>query len=265
MQFALSTLGCPELAVREAAQLARSAGYRGLELRSAPDGTISRHASPEQRRSWLEELRSASVRAVSVASYLRLCDDQLDDGAFLAAALAELRLAADLDAPWLRVFAGGAKDVPCPPEVEAKAAERLGHLATAARPLGITVAVETHDSHPTARDVTRLIDTAGVSGVAVIWDVLHTWLKGEPPETTAQLLNGRLAYVQVKDVPSREDLTPVGLGDGVLPLQRCLDLVRAHHPAGWVSWEYERRWHPTVPALTQVAAPALRWLEAATT
>lgn len=263
MLLALSTLGCPELSLAEAASLAGGHGYSGLELRSGPEATISTSAPEGDRRRWRHALDDAGVQALSIASYVKLCDVVIDDDAVVEAGRAEMRLAHDLGAPWVRVFPGGTRGVPAPAAVEARAARRLAAIVSASEGLGVRVALETHDSHPTASDVLRLLDAEGCEQVAVIWDALHTWLGGENPDDTARMLGARLAYLQVKDVASSDDLAPLPLGDGVLPLHQCLALVRDRALTEWVSWEYERAWHPEAPSLDVLGQAGCRWVASA--
>ncbi len=263
MRLALSTLGCPELSLAQAAGLARGQGYSGLELRSGPDATVSIGATGSDRLRWRRALDEAEVQALSIASYVKLCDVAVDDDAVVEAGRAEVRLAHDLGAPWVRVFPGGTRGVPAPAAVEERAARRLAAIVASVEGLGVQVALETHDSHPTAVDVLRLLAAEGCESVAVIWDALHTWLGGESPDDTARLLAGRLAYLQVKDAASADDLAPLPLGDGVLPLRQCLALVRDRALTDWVSWEYERAWHPEAPPLSVVGAAGCRWVTSA--
>ncbi|MGA8113358.1 MAG: TIM barrel protein, partial [Actinocatenispora sp.] len=123
------------------------------------------------------------------------------------------------------------------------------------------VLLETHDSHRRAADAARVVagaaERSGVSGpdgvpLGVVWDVLHTWLGGETPARSAELLRPWLGYVQLKDVASAADTTPVATGDGVLPLPAVLAELRRYGYAGWVSLEYERAWHPEIPPLERV-------------
>lgn len=260
MRLALSTLGCPELTLPEAADLASLHGYQGLELRSVSGAAVGTDSSTEQRVQWCHELQQARVAALSVASYVKVCDAEVEDQAVLDAAGEQAQLAHDVGASWLRVFAGGVRGGTPDPAVDAMGGRRLAAIVEATAHLGVGIALETHDSHPTGRDVMRLITAADGADVAVIWDVLHTWLGGEEPEETARLIGGRTAYVQVKDVAARDALDPLLLGGGVLPLQRCVDLVLEHELSPWISWEYERAWHPEAPSLTDVAEHGARWL-----
>lgn len=260
MKLAFSTLGCPDATLSEAAALAASQGYAGLELRSASNGTVSPDASAEQRRLWRTELERLDVRALAISSYVRLCDMNVADDEVVESGLAQARLGQDLGASWLRIFPGGKRGVPVGADVEERARGRLADLVSATREVDIELAVETHDSHQRAQDVLRLLDGNGCDQVSVIWDALHTWLGGEAPTETATRLAGRLAYLQVKDVASGEDLTPLSLGEGVLPLLECLELSQKMARTDWVSWEYERLWHPEIPSLDELAPQARDWL-----
>ena len=93
---------------------------------------------------------------------------------------------------------------------------------------------------------------------------MHTWLGGEDPVTTSRALAPHLGYVQVKDIASAEDTTPLPLGAGVLPLAECLALLDED---SWVCWEYEKRWYPEaaeLPGLLEAGRGDLEGLTAAT-
>jgi sugar phosphate isomerase/epimerase len=247
------------LSLAEAAALAASQGYEALEVRSGPRGSVQTDASEAQRRRWRRQLDQSGAQALSVASYVRICDGRVGDETAVEHGLANLRLAHDLGASWVRVFAGGPRDVPVTKETDERGRRRLRRLLHAGLGLGVRIALETHDSHPTARDVLRVLGDEDLLDVAVIWDVLHTWLHGEDPTATTAQLGKRLAYVQVKDVASRNDLSPLPLGAGVLPLHEAVRLaVQAQVP--WVSWEYERAWFQDAAPLSELGHAARRWL-----
>lgn len=255
MRFAFSTLGCPELTLQQAVDLAGRAGYDGLELRSGAQGTVNASLTATERAAARRLLSEAGIAAVSVSSYVQLCGEG-DDDLIVADAVAEAQLAHDLDAGWVRLFPGGPLDA----GLDTQARGRLARIVEATADLDVRLAVETHDSHPSAREAMRLTDGSDPARVGIIWDALHTWRADEAPSDTARILGDRLALIQVKDVASADDLTPLALGDGVLPLRECLDLVIRDGHTEWVSWEYERAWHPQVPPLTEIGAAGRAWL-----
>ncbi len=145
-------------------------------------------------------------------------------------------------------------------EADATAARRLGTAARYAADAGVRILVETHDSHRTGADVTRVLGTVGHLQVGALWDVMHTWLGGENPADTFAALSPYLGYVQVKDIASADDTTPLALGAGALPLAECVDVLSAEGWDGWLCWEYEKRWYEQAPPLAQLLGPGRDYL-----
>ncbi|WP_254812514.1 sugar phosphate isomerase/epimerase family protein [Streptomyces cavourensis] len=243
MKLAFSTLGVPGMPLPEVARLAAGHGYQGVELRAHPEEPVHLGLSALERAAAVEVFKAAGVEILTVAGYVRVAAEGDDEA--VSAELAELlKLARDLGARYVRVFPGGGDQDPA--DADATAARRLGSAAPAAADMGVTILLETHDSHRAGADVARIAGTVGHPRVGAIWDVLHTWLADEDPTATHAILAPHLGYVQVKDVASPTDLTPLPLGTGTLPLAACLELL---DPDTWVCWEYEKRWHPTAADL----------------
>lgn len=200
----------------------------------------------------------------------------------LADLLAAVELAADLSAgnkgagAQLRVFPGAGIE-PCElgagPSAELLAADRLGArrlnaAAQRARELGVTILLETHDSHPRGSDIVRILaHVAADAPVRTIWDLMHPWRHDEAPEHTAELLADSMAYAQYKDGvrnPGSNSVTLTLPGEGDLPLLEMRELVAgisAKHGIAdpWIALEWERTWHPHLPPV----AEALESLKAA--
>ena len=79
--------------------------------------------------------------------------------------------------------------------------------------------------------------------------MLHPWRVGEALTISAAALHPYLAHVQVKDVASPEDRTPLPLGAGSVPLGDVLALLRRQDYDGWLSLEWESKWHPAAGPL----------------
>ncbi|MFJ3542062.1 MULTISPECIES: sugar phosphate isomerase/epimerase family protein [Streptomyces] len=238
MKLAFSTLGVPGTPVAEVVRLAAGNGYQGVELRVHPEEPVHLGLSSLERADVVEAFKAGGVEILTLAGYVQVAAEG-DDEPVLAELSELVKLARDLGAPYVRVFPGSGDQEQA--EADATAARRLGAAAPAAADMGVTILLETHDSHRAGLDVARVVATVGHPRVGAIWDVLHTWLAGEEPAASRAVLAPHLGYVQVKDVASAEDLTPLPLGSGVLPLAECLD---GTGPDTWVCWEYEKRWHP---------------------
>lgn len=255
MKYAFSTLGLPGAPIERSAALAASHGFDGLELRAHAEEPLHQDSPAGERAAALRILAAAGVAVLGVAGYARVAAPGVDEPV-LAELRGLVRLAADLGAPYIRVFPGGA-DLP-EEAADAHAVRRLLAAAPFAERHGVRILLETHDSHRTAAAVARVLDRTAHPAVGALWDVLHTWLGGEPPAASRRALAAHLGYVQVKDVESAQELTPIGLGAGVLPLAEA---VAAAAPDGWLCWEYEKRWYPAAAELPGQLARGRAYLE----
>lgn len=254
MKYAVSTLGLPGAPLAEAAALAAEHGFDALELRAHPEEPLHPASSSSDRSAGRRALTSTGVGVLGIAGYVRVAAAGADEP--VLAELRELvRLAADLEAPCIRVFPGGG-DLPGA-AVDVHAVRRLRAAAPFAARQGVRILLETHDSHRTGAAAARLLDRVAHPAVGALWDVLHTWLGGESPAESYRALAGHLGYIQVKDVASAEDLTPLELGAGTLPLAEA---VAAVPPDGWLCWEYEKRWYPAAAELPTRLARGRRHL-----
>jgi sugar phosphate isomerase/epimerase len=171
---------------------------------------------------------------------------------------AALELASEWGAPAVRVFggAGGALD---------DIAQRLEPALGRADELGVTIALETHDSFSSAALVAELLRQVGSPSFAALWDLHHPYRVGESPQDVLHALGPRICLVHVKDARRRDDgweLVP--LGEGEVPVRESLAALRAAGYDGWLTVEWEKRWHPEL-AEPEVALPRdgdtlKRWL-----
>ncbi|MFG2684205.1 sugar phosphate isomerase/epimerase family protein [Streptomyces sp. NPDC048392] len=247
MKLAFSTLGVPGLPLADVLGLATAHGYHGVELRAHPEEPVHPGLGSGERAAVAAEFEAAGVEPLGLAGYARVAAPGADD-----AVIAEMRdlldLARDLGAPYIRVFPGGGTGQSAE-EADAVAARRLGTAAEYAADLGVRILLETHDSHRTGADAMRVLGLVGHRRVGALWDVMHTWLGGEQPSDSYAALSPHLGYVQVKDIASADDTTPLPLGAGVLPLTEVVDVLARHGWDGWLCWEYEKRWYESADPL----------------
>ncbi|WP_194925840.1 sugar phosphate isomerase/epimerase family protein [Catenulispora pinisilvae] len=244
--LAFSTLGCSGMPLADVAELARSTGWLGLELRAADDEPVHVGLSARERAAAREVLDSGGVTVLAVASYVRVASGAVSDDECVAATVAHAELARDLGAPYVRVFPGAEEPGA---EADARAVRRL-NAAAARLPEGVAILLETHDSHPQGVDIARVLSQ--VSGdVGTIWDVMHPWRTGEPIAVTKEALAPYLRHVQVKDVLSPQERKPLPLGEGTIPLGEFYAALRELGYQGWMSLEWESKWHPDAVPLAE--------------
>src|SRR5437016_6004979 len=98
---------------------------------------------------------------------------------------------------------------------------------------------------------------------------MDTHRVGETPEEAVRLLGDRLLHVHVKDArrTGTDGWDLVLLGEGEIPVAGSLRALAAAGYGGWLSVEWEKRWHPEIAepeiALPQHAAVLQRMVEEA--
>jgi sugar phosphate isomerase/epimerase len=270
VKLAFSTLGVPGLPVHEVVRLAAGHGFHGVELRAAADEEpVHIGLTAAQRAEVAAEFGRAGIEVTGIASYAKAAAPG-DDEPVLTDIRAHVDLAADLGASYVRVFPGAGTAAapagtdrpygPDSPEADLIAARRLAAAAPYAAERGVRVLLETHDSHAAGADVARVLGLVGHRGAGALWDVMHTWRAGEQPSATYKALAPYLGYVQVKDIGSAGDTTPLALGAGVLPLAETVEVLSRAGWDGWLCWEYEKRWYESVPELAGLLGPGRKHL-----
>jgi sugar phosphate isomerase/epimerase len=251
-----STLGCSGAPLDTVLDLARSNDIGGLELRAADDEFTNIGLSATQRRDLKSRIDDAGLEILAINSYVHLCgieDQPLDQ---------HLELAADLGARGVRVFmrddatdeAGTANS---PTAGEFRAMDRITRAATDVR-----ILLETHDSHSAGARMAafcHLLDR-DIPGhnAKVIWDSAHTWSHGETPAESLDLLKPWIDFIQIKDSDSAQNYKPVAIGTGDYPIGRLLQAVRDSDY--WLSLEWELKWHPDLPPLTEALPATRNWI-----
>ena len=271
-RLAFSTLAFPAATLATALSLGRSWGYSGVELRLIDGELIDPAMDAAARTQVRRTLAHGGLPAVAVDSSIRLTGADP-----LPSLLGFLQLASDWEAPLVRVFGGE-----LPADDPANAARRQAQLESAARVLetvapaaerlGVAVGVETHDSFSASSVVAELLAmvSSGAAGpVGAVWDSHHPYRMGESPAEVAGNLAGRILLAQVKDAlraPQRPDgWQLVLLGHGEVPVPAMLASLAQAGYQGWISVEWEKRWHPEIEepeiALPQHLAVLTQWME----
>ena len=134
-------------------------------------------------------------------------------------------------------------------------ARRLEPGLVRAAEVGVTVALETHDGFSSAALVGELLRRVDNPSFAALWDVHHPYRVGESPNDVVRALGTRIHLVHIKDARRRGDgweLVPLGEGD--VPVRESLAALAAAGYDGWLTVEWEKRWHPEL-AEPEVALP----------
>jgi glucosamine-6-phosphate deaminase len=118
-----------------------------------------------------------------------------------------------------------------------------------------------------------VVGAVRAAAAGVLWDPANAFEVGETPGQGWPALARRVRHVHLKDVSPEAAADgprwrPRLPGQGTFGPERVLALLCAHGYDRWVSFEWEKRWHPTIedpevalPHFTHWAAAALRTAE----
>lgn len=257
-RLAYTTLATPDWTWERILDRTAEYGYQGLELRGVEgemDLTRARPFAPERLAATRSELESRNIPICCVDTSCRLHDPETEKN--LDEARRHIELAAELGAPSIRVFGDKIPDDEPRERVLERVARGLLALGEDAQGAGVDVLIESHGDFSRSADLREALRMAEHPRVGVLWDVHHPFrFYGEPVAETYEALRSRIRHTHLKD--SRT--TPEGprycvVGEGDVPLEEVLRLLHAGGYDGWLSFEWEKKWHPEIEE-PEVALPA---------
>lgn len=270
MRLAGHTMGTPALAVEDAFRLFAKLGYDGVEI-VWQDGY--RSAVPEQADG--TELRALRRNAEDLG--LEICCltpymtgigslDDADRAAQISRFERCIAATAELGSERIRVYAGaitpGDPDRVRKRERVVDALQRLGRVAAAS---GVVLCVENHFNTfaLTAAETVDLMRAVDSPGVGILYDQANlTFTHGEPWTQALPLQRDWIRHVQVKDLvfidpdapfvaskveqvsESERTVRSRVVGEGILDWPAIISALAAAGYDGYLSVEYEYRWHP---------------------
>ncbi len=255
MQLAYSTLACPKWTLEQIIDAAQRNGYQGLEFRLLNGEVLPANLDKETRRRVLVQCASAGLKIICVDTSIKIAtQDSEGRKAQIRDGLAYLDMAAEWDAPYIRVFGGTPEGTSKEDAIKASV-ECLGTLMQRGKELGIRVLLETHDAFASSAMVMAVLKEVPEAGA--LWDTLHPYRVGEQPAETAARLGERCDHMHIKDgrrnsQNEKWDLTL--LGEGEVPIPAILSMLHQQGYSGWLSVEWEKKGHPEI-AEPEIAIP----------
>ncbi|MFL6145127.1 MAG: sugar phosphate isomerase/epimerase family protein [Labedaea sp.] len=265
MRLAYSTLACPKWTWWQAITEAGRLGYDGIEWRLV-DGEFITADLPVELAAEIGKATAdhgLGVPALDSSISLSVAPGPERDRT-IAATRQLLRLARALGAEHLRVFPGTYPESVADATAMEWVTDMLEELRPAARDTGVAIALELHDSFDWNRAAARgttcssfvaeVLRGQSMPEVGVQWDVGNPYLEGESAADTWRTIAPWFRYMQLKDMVRGADgrwtYTPVG--EGQLPLRDILDYIGGARFDGWVSFEWEKKWHPELAEPAEV-------------
>ncbi len=255
MKICFTTLGCPDWTIEQVCQKAEQWKAYGVELRAkTPDLHVSTDTPEPRVRQIRRMFEDSGVIIAGITGYTRFIDSS-------AAVRREneeqlirnLELAAELGAGYVRTFIGH-PDIGDHDEVYRYIGDSLRDACERASGIPAKALIETHDFASTGRSTRRILDCAGpLKNLGVIWDISHPPKGGESPDDTWTAIGSAVHSVHIKDeykerLPNGE-IHQCFPGEGVLPLKRCLEVLRRGSYDSYYVIEWERAFNMNLAPL----------------
>ena len=142
-------------------------------------------------------------------------------------------------------------------EIIGRVADGIRALCRYAEGTGVPVVQEVHGSFNLARRVLGVAEKVRMDNFGLLWDVAHSdKTYGDDYAGFYAAIRPFIRHVHFKDHRRNADgtftLCPTGEGD--IPLLDIARSLRASGYAGWLTFEWEKRWHPEI-AGPEIAIP----------
>ncbi|HET8845606.1 MAG TPA: sugar phosphate isomerase/epimerase family protein [Ktedonobacteraceae bacterium] len=251
MKLTYTSLACPDWSIEEAVSAAKNYGYTAIEWRLADGAIIEPDASPDVRCRLREVPAEHGIEVACLDSSCKAVQaDETGRQKTIEAGRRMLDMAAEIGAPFLRVFGGEIPANSSRSSLLGPTAEVLHTLGSYGAQRNVTVILETHDAWTNSEDVRALWKAVDLPTFKVLWDTHHTYRFGESPSHTLALLGDAIAYAHIKDSllhPSNSEAwTYCLLGEGDVPLHKICETLKGGGYTGYLSLEWEKKWHPEI-------------------
>jgi sugar phosphate isomerase/epimerase len=170
-------------------------------------------------------------------------------------------LAAALEAPGIRVFGDTIQPGADRASTRAWIAESIRQLAENITSTGVEVWLETHGDFAGSAETAAILHQASHPKAAVLWDPANCFIESkESAQAGAARLGASIRHMHIKDLLIEHDKwTPVLTGEGNFPLREVQAALRQINYRGFVSFEWEKKWHPEIPDATLALPHFARW------
>ncbi|MBQ1470801.1 MAG: sugar phosphate isomerase/epimerase, partial [Eubacterium sp.] len=211
-------------------------GFDGVEIYHVSEAQdLTDRGGPFHTYAVQSTYRELREKGLTIACFDSSIDIACAGEADMEVLRAQMRLAADLRAPYVAVWASGE---------DAESAEgTLAALIPLAEELGVTVLIKTCGMYASTERLRDLLDRFACDQIAVLWDVHHPYRDcGESPAQTITNLGAYVKHVHMRDSFGPDAFELIGEGD--FPVGEVMDALESVDYAGFVSLEWKPQWLP---------------------
>ena len=258
MKLSFSTVGCPDWPWKDIISSAADFGFQGVEIRGVGrqlDAPFIPAFSPEKAQETKAQLAKMHLEIPVLASSVLL---NSPDPGMLELGRQYIDTAERIGAKYIRLLAD--EGVRPQPVDMARVAAHCSELAEYADGKPVTLLIETNGAFADSERLLKLLNHVKRDNVGVLWDIHHPFrIMGEPMRITYKALARYIRHTHIKDsVVEGDRIVYKPVGEGTLPVQECVRMLRRDGYDGYFSLEWVRRWEPTLEAPGVVFSRYLR-------
>ena len=265
MKFAFSTLACPDWTLSQILSIASSEVYDGIELRFI-ENEDSLWKLPAFRGSELARTKQTIADSgISICCVDTSCRFHFPDAAererWLEEGVRMGDLASALGAPGIRVFGDKIQPGADRSSTRRWIAESIHVLSERIGTTGVEVWLETHGDFASSFETNGIMASVASNNAGVIWDPANCLIDfGERPQEGAVAMKASIRHVHIKDLrQGRDGWEPVLTGEGTFPLAELKLSLEQINFQGFVSFEWEKKWHLQIPDASIALPHFSRW------
>jgi sugar phosphate isomerase/epimerase len=123
--------------------------------------------------------------------------------------------------------------------------------------------LETHGDFAGGAETSAILREASSETVGVLWDPANCFLESqERPHEGAKLMGQNIRHVHVKDLlQNKNGWHPVLTGKGNFPLAEVRTALRQLKYERFISFEWEKKWHPEIPDADVALPQFAQWFQ----
>lgn len=250
MKLSFTTLGCPDWTFERILQNAQALGYEGLEIRGIENTMAAEEIAqfrPENRQATLDALAAHGLTMCGFGTSVSFHDMGRYDAA-IGEGMRAIEVCQRMGIPFIRVFGDAFPEGEAEEAVIDRVAGGIRTLCEYAKGRDVSVYLETHGQFNTLERIRGVIDRVPYGNFAIIWDVAHTdKVYGDDYMAFYGPMKPYIRHLHFKDHLRDEKYTLTRIGRGQIPLKGIARTLRDDGYTGFISLEWEKKWHPELP------------------
>jgi sugar phosphate isomerase/epimerase len=243
MNYAFMTFSTPELSLTQVLDVAKRYGYDGIEPRLDAKHLhgIEVATTLAERAVIRKQVAGSGLSLACLATSLKFANPA-DEDSVIAQTRERIDLAADVNAPVIRVFGGQIPKDLSREQAITQVAGGLAAVADQAASRGVTVCMETHDDWCDPAHVAAVLAKVNHPAIACNWDVMHPVRMGlATVEQSFQTLRRWIRHTHLHDGAPGKEAKLVPIGTGAIDHRSFVRLLKQSGYTGFLSGEWIKR------------------------